>query len=383
MHASKKQILFISSWYPTRLDTYRGDFVQRHAMAVASRHFVTVIHAIGDPNISQTEVVENFPVQNMRELILYFPKSRYRWVNAWRKFMGYIKLNKKVENADLIHAHVIYTDLFWVLWQRVRGGLPYVVTEHSTRYYNKLSWFQKYFAKIFAHKSEYILPVSTRLQTAMESHGIMGVYRIIPNVVDTENFKPKSQPEQKSLFRFLHISMLNDAHKNISGQLEAVKKLKELGYEFEYHIGGNGDLQPIIEYVSKHQLGDCVKIFGALTHEEVSVKMREADAFILFSNRENQPCVIIESFASGTPVIATDVGGVSEFFPEGFGALVPKGDVNALVDEMIKMMNDSTLNSPAEMHAYAEKKFSVNSIAQQLDEVYDQVLAVRNTKNKL
>ncbi|MCB4234228.1 glycosyltransferase family 4 protein [Kaistella anthropi] len=56
--------------------------------------------------------------------------------------------------------------------------------------------------------------------------------------------------------------------------------------------------------------------------QEVSEKMRASDCFVLFSDYENFPCVLLESLSTGTPVIATKVGGIPEVVNEKNGILI-------------------------------------------------------------
>jgi glycosyltransferase involved in cell wall biosynthesis len=97
--------------------------------------------------------------------------------------------------------------------------------------------------------------------------------------------------------------------------------------------------------------------------QEVAERMKRSDCFILFSNDENQPCVIAESFASGLLVISTNVGGVSEFLPENFGILLDFPNEN-LLDEHHRNA----------LQSYAERTFSVEKIGEQYSEIYADIL---------
>ncbi|MEZ4908078.1 MAG: glycosyltransferase family 4 protein [Saprospiraceae bacterium] len=267
----------------------------------------------------------------------------------------------------------MYYNLFWALLKRIFDGKKYVITEHSTIYYSKLKYWKKLFYRLISRFSEAILPVSRRLQKAMEENGIKGDFYIIPNVVDTKLFTPKDNIKNDKTI-FLHLSMLLDDHKNISGQLEAAKILNDSCYEFEYLIGGNGDNTMILDFIEKNDLQNTIKTFGALSHSEVAKIMRDADAFILFSNRENQPCVIIESFSAGTPVIATDVGGVIEYFPVGFGELISAKDIDSLIEKMKDIIDGKSYESPEKMHQYVEDNFSEIVIANQFNDIYQKMI---------
>lgn len=373
MNANKLHILFISAWFPNKISGLNGDFVQRHAKAVSSLHNVSVLHVESDFSILKTEIQTEVLNENYREIIVFVPKSRWKLVNFFRKFLAYRKGAQKILKFDLIHANIFYFNLLWVLYLRIVFKRKFVITEHSTEFYSEMSWIKRSFNKIISKYSSYILPVSKKLQLAMEAQGIKGRFRIIPNVVDTDLFNPKSFPGNPKPI-FLHISMLLDSHKNISGQLKAMKILAEKGYDFEFHIGGNGDLKPIEHFIKENNLNDYIKTFGSLRHAEVADKIRAADVFILFSFKENQPCVIIESFSVGTPVIASDVGGISEYFPENFGEIIPSNDIEKLVEKLEEIMVKKEFATPQKMHQYILENFSIQAIAHQFNEIYQKVL---------
>ena len=217
-----------------------------------------------------------------------------------------------------------------------------------------------------------VLPVSKRLLNGIQNIKPIKNYQIIPNVVDTSLFQIKDNIN--SVPTFLHLSMLKDSHKNISGILEAIKTVKEKGYKFRFRIGGNGDVSMIENFKTKNYLDGYIKVLNALSHKEVSNEMKNADCFILFSNYENQPCVIVESFSCGTPVISTDVGGISEYFPKNFGILIEKENILELVNAMIKVIEGKNFASKETMNNYVEKNFSVKEIATQFNTIYKNVI---------
>src|SRR5207302_1515453 len=70
------------------------------------------------------------------------------------------------------------------------------------------------------------------------------------------------------------------------------------------------------------------------------------DASLLSSSWENFPHAVVEGLAAGTPVIATDVGGVPEIVTDGVnGLLVPMQDVPALAAAIRRFFADAELRA--------------------------------------
>ncbi len=83
--------------------------------------------------------------------------------------------------------------------------------------------------------------------------------------------------------------------------------------------------------------GTGVRFLGAT--QDVAVWLRAATLFVLPSAWEARPLVVQEAMAAGTPVLATDVGGLSELVGDA-GVLVPAGDPRALAEAVQRLLDD-------------------------------------------
>jgi glycosyltransferase involved in cell wall biosynthesis len=87
----------------------------------------------------------------------------------------------------------------------------------------------------------------------------------------------------------------------------------------------------IRDLVRELGLDDHVHFVGSVPPEVLAEYMSAADVFCLASNREGWPNVVHEALGCGTPVVASDVGGVPDLIPSPeYGIIVPIGDQEAL-----------------------------------------------------
>lgn len=67
----KLHVLFLNSWYPSRISPKNGDFIQRHAETVSIKHKVTSIHVITDSNLKVTSEIIDFTLNDVRTFTLF------------------------------------------------------------------------------------------------------------------------------------------------------------------------------------------------------------------------------------------------------------------------------------------------------------------------
>ncbi|MCX8534507.1 glycosyltransferase [Chryseobacterium luquanense] len=370
------KILFISSWFPSEVEPTNGNFVQRHAEAAALLNDVEILHSIGDFYQKEKYRVEENIINGIRTLIIYYKNSKNPIQNFYRRMKSYQLGFSKMRKPDVVHANVMHNSMLFAVYLKKKFKIPYVITEHWTAFQenasDSLGFVGNFIAKVIGNNASKILPVCERLERGIRNNGVKTPIEIIPNVVDTDVFKLRNDDGKRT--KFLHISSLTYM-KNIPAILDVFLKLHKNGYEFELSIGGDGDTKPIADFIHKHDLVDKINYFSTLSHAEVAKKMKDHDAFVLFSRYENQPCVISESMSVGLFVFSSDVGGISEFFPDKFGVLIEKEDSESLYKALENYLQYKTEIAPTdEMHLYAVKTFGKKAISEKFDKNYREVL---------
>jgi glycosyltransferase involved in cell wall biosynthesis len=106
-------------------------------------------------------------------------------------------------------------------------------------------------------------------------------------------------------------------------------------------VGDGPEREAVAAAVRELGLESRVSLLGPQPRERTLELARAADAAVLSSAWENFPHAVVEALAVGTPVVATDVGGVAEVVQDGVnGLLVPPHDVDALAGALRRVLDD-------------------------------------------
>ncbi|MFW9844849.1 MAG: glycosyltransferase family 4 protein, partial [Candidatus Thorarchaeota archaeon] len=164
---------------------------------------------------------------------------------------------------------------------------------------------------------------------------------VTPNFVDFELFSPKQEYlKDPSKVRFVYIGRL-ESEKGMETLLDTLQLLKERE-DFVFRIVGWGTYLP--EMLSATRKGLHVEYWGKVSHDEIPEIIADSDVLVLPSLTEGMPAVILESLASGTPVIASSVGQIPIVVQDGIeGILVKPGDSQSLRNAIEKILNNKGL----------------------------------------
>ncbi len=150
-----------------------------------------------------------------------------------------------------------------------------------------------------------------------------------------------------------------------------------LGMEWRLLLVGTGDMETrIAAQVDALGLGGRVQILPAETN--VGRLLMEAQIFVLSTHFEALPISILEAMRAGLPVVATNVGGISESVQhEETGLLVGHGDVAGLRDALARAIADPALRlalGSAGQRRWSAQ-FTASAMAMRTVEVYKRALA--------
>ena len=383
------KVLWLASWYPDEYEPSNGDFVQRHAKAVSQLMKIDVIHVAqaGRKFNWLNKVVTNLD-NNLHEAIHYFTykKTRLKWldrINYNKAYWRYYKnvLNEYIEKngkPDLIHVHVPFKAGIIALSVLRKYKIPFIVSEHSSLYLKEAKdnfyardFYFRYYTEQTFKKAALVTNVSAAIGKVLIEMFRLNDVQIIPNVVDTSCFcfKPK---EKSKVFRWLHVSAMQPL-KNVDQIIQAFNKISQKHNQWELMICGpvNKEYEQLVQQLN---LQTKIKFTGALNYEDVAKQMQQADAFIMFSRHENFPCVIIESLCCGLPVVAADVGGISEAVNETNGILVEANNTHALQNAVLLMMDNINQYNAEHISTKAISKYNYHTVAHQFVDVYNQAL---------
>ncbi|MBI4930786.1 MAG: glycosyltransferase family 4 protein [Bacteroidetes bacterium] len=379
------KILFIPRWYPDRNDPLKGIFIRRHALSVALKHKVAVLFVNADPEMKNKIYDSEFSVEDgISTARVYYNNSAPSFI----KFFRYLKscrlgikiIKEKFGTPDISHIHVLARTFFIAYYYKMFNNTPYIITEQWSGYLPEdgsyKGFLKKWLTKLAVRKADGVTVVSKSLRDAMITYKLNNVYHIIPNVVDINQFHPAPEKKLKEKFTLLTVADMDDRAKNISGTIRVIKKISFLRNDFEYHIIGDGaDMKEMEKLAVENKLlNNFIFFHGAKKSSEVAEAMRNADAFILFSNYDNMPSVMTESLASGLPVIGSAIHGMMEHINNELGILVPPCDENALCDAIQAVLKKTKMFNADYLREYAMNNFSYNAVSEKFDNVYKEVI---------
>jgi glycosyltransferase involved in cell wall biosynthesis len=382
-------VLWLASWYPDPYEKKNGDFIQRHAKAVAKFLPIDVIHIVQTGyKVTTKRGSIHTKEDNLRELIYSFNYTPWgiKWIDKIRYNLKYRffyndlldKYSKQYGIPEMIHIHAPMKA--GVVAGRIakHWHVPYIVTDHSSMYdkkaidsfYTRSNYFKKHLRKLYK-KADAVTNVSEVMADKIQQLFAIKNIEIVRNVVDTSCFF--YQPTIGSnIFRWVHVSTLYPL-KNAEKIIEAFEQLHKKRNDWQLVIVGENNAA-LKRLVKAKNLQQKVLFTGELDYADVAKQMQQSSALVMFSKYENFPCTIIEALCCGLPVIASNVGGIKEAINISNGILVESENVAALQNALENMMNAYPQYNQSQIANEATAKYNEDVIGYQFIQLYRKIL---------
>ena len=285
----------------------------------------------------QTVVLENnikfIPVCNLK-----FPSTIPMRLKC---LSNYFHNRKRILNSgmDLLYVHspecclpFLYNNSdVPVIYHQHGSANPVVRSKYA---YGRNTFFQNLFeitAKIIYKRAAWIIAIDQQCFSQAVQNGAGEKATLLMNAVNMKQFYPNNElrlETRKRLglnddkFAIIYAGRLEKA-KGADKLLACIPFMKAEGISFHIFLAGEGTYRPVLEkYVVDNQYDEWVTFLGQVPHGNLPVYYNMSDLLVLPSEMEGVPMVILEALACGTPVVASQVGGIPDIVTQGVNGAV-------------------------------------------------------------
>jgi glycosyltransferase involved in cell wall biosynthesis len=289
---------------------------------------------------------------------------------------------------DLIHCHWLIPQGFFCALIKIFRGIPYILTAHGGDVYS--------FKNIpcvgslikFALKHSTICTVNSQAtKNKVLKNRKNSNIQVIPMGVDLDKFNPKNfNHEIRASIGSENLLLLGVGRlalkKGFNFLIDAMPQItQEIPGARLVIIGFGPQKEQLKKQIQELNLSSSVSLIGGKSGKELRDWFASADIFIGPSivtpdgDTEGQGVVFLEAMASGTAVIASDVGGIKDIVRDEFsGLLVPEKKIQAIAEKTIQLAKDKTKRNKLIQNALemVRSDYSWKNSSKSISELYYQ-----------
>ena len=292
------------------------------------------------------------------------------------------------EDYDIMHTHIPTPwSADWSLLDSVIKRKPLVVS-----YYNDITGkgaagsianlYNMTALKLLLKRADKIIIIQENYSSS-SSH--LAKYKdkivVVPCGADVDRFAPSNIPRDENTIFFL--SLLDEFHryKGLEYLIKALKIVKNQISDVKLVVGGKGALMDYYKkIVSSNGLADNVEFHGFIPDDKITEYYSRSNVFVLpsiSSVQEGFGIVALEALACKTPVITTEIVGVSsDLKRENAGIIIPPQDPDALAAAIIKILNSDEMQREMGENGrrLVKAKYTWKTIAEMTEKVYNELV---------
>lgn len=292
-----------------------------------------------------------------------------------------LKYLAKKYHIDIIHTHDAKAHTLAYVATLLGMQVPIIVSRRVD-FPVKNNSFSK---RKYTHPSiKRIITVSQTIAEMLENQlPIRDRLTVVYSGVDTDRFKGLQAqnnlrwewdiPDDHWLIG--NTSALAD-HKDYYTFIDTAAYVQKQGLRATFFIIGDGpEAEAINQYIKSKGLSATIFMTGF--RDDVASLLSELDLYLMTSKTEGLGTSVLDAFAAGVPVVATQAGGIPEMVKHAeTGLLAPVGDAKALGEALIQLAQEPNLRSQLVSNAMQVLPFfSKERMAAETYKVYEAVMA--------
>jgi len=317
---------------------------------------------------------------------------------GWRDVPAFLALCRIIarERPDIVHTHAAKAGTLGRLASSVVPGRTRRVLVHTYHGHSLSGYFSAPAARVFlaierflARRTERLVAVSEQVRDDLVRLGVAPPeqFEIIRCGFDFSRFlvtasdRSARREETRASLRIpTYASVVT-----LIARLVPIKRVDRFlrvatlvrGHDKTYFlVVGDGELRASLQASAEAQvLGDRLVWTGF--RRDIADVCFASDVVALTSDNEGTPISLIESLAAGTPVVSTDVGGVSAVVVNGRSGLLAAPDSEApLADAITRLLDDDALarRLAAEGQRHVQRLFGMERMLDDLESLYGRLL---------
>ncbi|WP_034888147.1 glycosyltransferase [Gillisia sp. Hel_I_29] len=328
-----------------------------------SNHLIELGHIVEMVSIYDGDAL--LPFQQKISNLSSEKSNRYFDIAGWRK------LNQTILDfrPDVVQANAADTLKYAVFSKMIfRWKQPIFYRNASTSSYYIKSTFSKLINSLLLKKVYEIISVSNASKKDLNNLFPFTKLKtiVIPIGIESNSEKPIELGAKR--YNIIHVGSFT-REKNHSGLLLIFKKIIERCPNTHLHLFGEGPLRKGIENKSiEMDLYQHITFYEGV-HNPLPY-ISGASVLMLPSNIEGLPAVLLEAMYCKTPVIAYNVGGISEIISTDTGSLVKKDDIEDFANEFLKLINNQNDIRLTNAFNLVNSKYMNSKIAKEFTDVY-------------
>lgn len=365
----KLNIVHISAYYPPHMGGMEL-VAQRIALDLSCKKNVNVqviTSDIGDKNFKKSKKDDFLKVVKLKSF--EFAHTPFAPTLFWHL----LRLPKDI----LIHLHLAqayWPEMVWLI-SKLRK-IPYIVHFHldvgpSGFLGNIFLFYKRYILKYVMQSADKIIVFSKEQKKVVKSKYEIGDDKIviIPNGVGEELFFRDIRCIPRSELKLLYVGRLA-IQKRVD---RLVYMLKLLDIPVKLKIVGDGESRDSLEKMALELNIRNISFEGEKNRKELFKYYHESDVFIISSDIEGMPLVVLEAMASGLPVVASNVVGLNELV-NGTGILVDNPSAENFSKALKDIWNDKdSLAYLSKKSLIKAEEYSWDKIICKLELVYEEL----------